>query len=559
MKLADYVAEFIYKTGTDRVFCITGGAVMHLIDSVAKHSKLNYICNLHEQATAMAADGYAKVSGKLGVAMATSGPGATNLLTGCCSAYYESSPVMFLTGQVSVSRLKGDLPIRSYGFQETDVVSIFRPVTKYAVIVKEAQKIRYELEKAYYLAMHGRKGPVLLDIPDEIQREDINPEELERFCPKEDEGILPKEKYDQQVAVLISESKRPVLLLGQGVRWSNIAEQLSIFIEKLHMPVVHTWAALDLQDYYHPLHFGSFGAYGTKYGQYAIEHADLLLAVGARLTTKQTGTPLSQFIPNTKKIVVDIDQYELEKFKQRKMNTDLRICEDAGSFIQKINECNATCFKCECNEWIDELNNQKRLHSVEKTARQGTEWTNPHWFFSLLSKQTPQDTIYVGDTGSALIWMMQALEIKEGQRCISSFNHSPMGYALPAAIGASQAFPDRTVICAMGDGGFQMNIQELATLVQYHCNVKVIIIDNQGYGNIRLGIQMYLNGHMAAVDRESGVAVPNYAQISRAYGIPTYEIYHDQEIQPVLFKFLGEKEMALCIVRVPETYGNDLM
>jgi len=328
MKLTDYIVQFIADLGVTHVFLVSGGAAIHLVDSISKNPAIDYVCNNHEQACAMAADGYARVSENIGVAMSTSGPGATNLITGIAGAYYDSVPVLYITGQVTTGRLKGDSGVRQVGFQETETVEMCKPITKYATMIRDAKDIRYELEKAVFLAKDGRKGPVLIDLPDDLQRSDIDVDTLVGFTPP----VIETSLLDIFGCFeLIREAKKPIVVLGNGARLSGSIDYTKKFLEHLGFPVLQTWAVQDVFPFNHPLHAGSFGQHGSKYGNIAIQNADLLLVLGSRLDTHQTGSLLDNFAPNAKKIIVDIDNNELSR-----MTCDVSINADIDTFIRAI-------------------------------------------------------------------------------------------------------------------------------------------------------------------------------------------------------------------------------
>ena len=314
MKLSDYVASFLAAQGIRCVFVITGGAVAHLIDSVAKNPNIDYICTQHEQAAAMAADACSRITGNIGAAIATSGPGATNLITGVCCAYYDSIPVIYITGQVATFRSSKGMGVRQLGFQEADIVNIFRPLTKYAVWIDDPRRIRYELEKATHIAKSGRPGPVLVDLPDDLQRVDIDPDELESFVPEpENKDLHRLEEQVESCIQLLENAKRPVVILGWGIRLGKAEKEAIEFVNKLGFPILPTWATMDMLPSNHPLVVGSFGFHGTRYGNFTVQNADLVLSIGSRLDTHLTGSPITTFAREAKKIVVDVDINELNK------------------------------------------------------------------------------------------------------------------------------------------------------------------------------------------------------------------------------------------------------
>ena len=336
MKLSDYVIDFLAKRGVTHVFGISGGAAVHMFDSAKRHPDVTPIFPQHEQSAAIAADGYARATGRLGVAITTSGPGATNLLTGVCCAYYDSVPTLMITGQVATHRLKGKNQIRQLGFQETDVTSIFATVTKYAVQISDPATIRYHLEKAYYLAFEGRPGSVLIDLPDDLQRAVIDPETLAGFTP--DAEIAPCD-LDSEIAALlplIAQAKRPVLVLGGGLATPRIGSMLDQLIDRLGMPVLTTWAATDLIAHEHPLRVGPFGVYGPRLGNFAVQNADLILCLGSRLSQNVTGGILPSFAREARIVMVDASRGEMDKFDDRGIRIATRIEARLDAFVPKL-------------------------------------------------------------------------------------------------------------------------------------------------------------------------------------------------------------------------------
>ncbi|MBR9705287.1 thiamine pyrophosphate-binding protein [Candidatus Pacearchaeota archaeon] len=533
MKLSDYVVKFLEKNGVEYAFGITGGAIIHIFDSLEK-SNINYICPQHEQAAAMAADAYHRITGKLGVAIATSGPGATNLLTGTCCSYFDSIPVLLITGQVPTSQLKNKSNSRQIGFQETDIVNTFKPTTKYAVMIKNPEDIRYELEKAVYLATHGRKGPVLVDIPDDIQRAEINPENIKSFVPEEKK--LDLEKLEIQIndsLKLIKESNRPVVILGAGVR--DHFNEVKTFIENLGFPVALTWAAMDLfpGDYY--LSVRDFGVTASRVGNYVVQNADLIIALGTRLDTHEAGSNSSHFGREAKKIVVDLDNSELEKYQNMGMRTDVLINNDVIDFFNIINK--KTIEKNNIQEWSNKIKTWKEKYPICPKEYYNDLPINPYVFMDVLSKKSKEGDVIITDAGCNVTWTMQSYIVRKNQTLFSAYNHSPMGYSLPAAIGAAFA-ANKQIICIIGDGGIQMNIQELATIDKHKLPIKIFVMNNLGYGMIQQTQEMWLDSCYAASDFDHGLALPDLKKIANAYNIPTESINTHEELEDKMKKIL---------------------
>lgn len=524
MKLSDFVIEFLADKGIKHAFVVTGGASVHLIDSIARNSRMEYICPQHEQAGAMMADAYARVTGHVGLAISTSGPGATNMLTGACCAYYDSVPVFFITGQVTTFRLKRDMGIRQLGFQETDVVDIFKPVVKYAVRLEDANHILHELENAYCIATSGRPGPVLIDLPDNLQRENIDPEALDKYSPASDLTGNGLDQIIEKTLALINDSQRPVLILGWGIRLSKANGEVLTLIEKLGIPVLPTWAMRDFLPDDHPLLVGSFGTHGTRYGNFAVQNSDLVLSLGARLDTRAAGSPITTFAREAKKIVVDIDQNELCKFEKLGMKVDMLINTDAAAFARALTNKLKNPKTDDIKPWLNKIEEWKNKYPICPSGYFREKNVNPYVFMKHLSNELEEDNIIFTDTGCSLAWLMQAFTVKKSQRIFHDFNNTAMGYALPGSIGASIALNKKTVICLTGDGSLQMNIQELATLIHYQLPIKIFLLNNHGYNMIKQTQEQWLDGRYEASTCDSGLGFPDFLKVAKAYGFKIINI-----------------------------------
>lgn len=550
MKLSDYIADFLANQGIRHVFAITGGASVHIIDSIAKHPKINYICPQHEQAGAMAADAYSRVTGNLGAALSTSGPGATNMITGVCCAYYDSIPVIYITGQVATFRLRRDTGVRQMGFQETEVVDMFKPVTKYAVRVDDPGRIRYEMEKACHIARSGRPGPVVVDIPDDLQREQINPDELEPYIPESTKKNL--NLLNQQVeecTQLLERAKRPVVILGWGVNLAHAQKEARDFVELLGFPVAMTWAMLDMLPFNHPQAVGPFGTHGTRHANFTVQNSDLVLAIGSRLDTRATGS-YPTFAREARKIIVDIDSSELNKFRVFGMEADMFINADAKDFLQLISQRITRSAKQDISDWIKRIHGWKQRYPVCKPEYNKERDVNPYLFVNALSKELAEGDIIFVDTGCALAWMMQAFEFKEGQRLFHDFNNTAMGYALPASIGASIALDGKQIICVTGDGSIQMNIQELATVLRHNLPVKIFLINNHGYSMIQQTQDQWLNCRYEASTVQGGLAFPDFVKVAKAYGYKTSTIKTNRGLKVRIREVLDYQGPIFCNVEI---------
>lgn len=524
MKLSDYVAQFIRDLGVRRVFVMSGGAAVHLIDSIARTEGVDYVCIQHEEAAAMAADAYARVGGSMGVGITTSGPGGTNLLTGVCCSYFDSVPVLFITGQVATFRLKKSTALRQVGFQETDMPAIFKPITKYSARVERAEDIRYHLEKAVYLAREGRPGPVLIDLPDDLQRVDIDPNKLRSFIPVE-EGYGRESTEDyvddiQKLLKLIEHAQRPVLVIGAGVRVAGVEDLARELVERLRVPFLLTWGGMDIWPYDHPLNVGGFGACGPRGGNFVAQNADLVVALGTRLSQMITGGVPEHFARGAKKVMIDIDREEIAKFADKGMSIDLGIRADLRSFLPQINRALVGYVPLARMEWEEYLRRQK-----SQWGRCGDGGDDPsrvidaNYFIEALSREAAEGDVVITDAGGNLTWTMQSFHVKKGQRLFSAWNHSPMGYSLAAACGASIAAPHRRVISIIGDGGLQMCVEELATVARYQIPIKIFLFNNQGHGIQKQTIETWLEGRYEGVNEKTGLYFPDFKKLAEAYGL----------------------------------------
>ena len=560
MKVSDYIAAFLAKEGVHKAFVLTGGCAVHIIDSIAKQEGIDYVAVQHEQGGAMAADAYARISGDLGVAVVTSGPGATNLLTGVCCSYYDSIPVLLITGQVPKGQLKGKSESRQIGFQETDVVSIYESVTKYAKLVDDPAMVRYELEKAVYIARQGRQGPVLLDICDDIQREEIEPENLDQFDAS-DFLETSDDNFSKIIDVieLINKAERPVAIVGGGVRSRNTIKKLHDILQEYAIPYTLTWAAMDYYSHDNELYVGGFGGTSGRPGNFAVQNADLILAIGTRLDTHEVGSNIKTFARAAKKITVDIDISEQTKYAELGMHVDVLVNSDSSMFVDLLKSNSETIERKDRQQWINKITEWKERYPIcLDEYKEQPKNVNPYVFMKELSFQSNAETVVVTDCGSNLIWTMQGFSVNEGQRLVSAFNHSPMGYSLPASIGAKLADPARKVVCITGDGGLQINIQEFATIAYNQIDIKIFVLNNHGYGIIQGTQDAWLEGRHHASDTGFGLPDPDFLKIAEAYGIESVPpIRNHNELSDRVDAVLNSKGPTLCVVELES--GSQIM
>lgn len=555
MKLSDCVAAFLQRQGIRHVFAVSGGASLHLIHSVADTPGIEFVCPQHEQAGAMAADAYSRVTGNLGAAVSTSGPGATNMVTGCCCAYYDSIPVIYITGQVTTFRLKGDSGVRQMGFQETDTVGVFRPITKYAVRIDDPKRILFELEKATFIAKSGRPGPVLIDIPDDLQRTDIDPDNLEQFVP-EQETTRPDNLQGQidRCIELLSEAKRPVLIFGWGIRLAKAEEEAKELTSALKFPIALTWAVRDMFPNDNPSDVGTFGTHGSRHGNFAVQNADLIMTVGARLDTRARGSPASTFAREARKIIVDIDQAELNKFEKLGMEVEVLVHADARDFLSAINQRIGEISPQNISAWKKRIGGWKAKYLICPIEYYEQSAVNPYVFVKALSKESAEGDVIVVDTGCTLAWMLQAFEFKAGQRLFHDFNNTSMGYGLPGSIGACFALGGKPVTCVTGDGALQMNIQELATVIRHQLPIRIFLFNDGGYSMIRQTQDQWLGSRYLASTVEGGLAFPDFAKVANAYGFKTITIRKNGESRSRIREALDSDGPVFCNVEIHQDH-----
>ena len=520
MNVSTYILNYLVNQGVTTIFGIQGGFIAPLFDAFHGRTDIKYICTQHEQAAAMAADGYARFAG-LGCAIATSGPGATNLITGIAASWFDSIPVIYITGQVPTYEARGKSGVRQRGFQETDIVSIVRPITKLARQVTDAGNIQFALEQAAWLAQSGRPGPVLLDIPMDVLRAKIDPDTLIEYAPAAPEK--PHIDYGiSETVKLIAQSKRPVVVYGQGARHARV--ELLQFIVMTGIPCLPSWAALDLVSHDHPLYVDTFGVYGSRAGNLAVQNADLIIAIGTRLDGRMTGNP-SKFAPGAKLVQVDIDRGEMEKT----CKPNVTICADALDFLRAI-RCTSISIatRLPLFGWYDRIAAWKQKYPMVTPLTPAGEVgvIQPLNFICQLCGLLLDDAIIVTDSGANLSWAQQAMTIRGNQRTFSDFGFSAMGYALPAAIGAHYA-TGKPIIAITGDGGMQMNIQELQTLAHYDIPVKVFILNNHSYGIIKQFQEELYESRYEATDEAGGYSSPDFQRVAAAYGIRCLRILNN--------------------------------
>ncbi|MGJ0372848.1 thiamine pyrophosphate-binding protein [Aliarcobacter cryaerophilus] len=542
IKVSDYIIEFLLSKNINKTFGYIGGAVAHIYHSIDKYKDIEIVNCIHEQGAGFAAEGYARITGKSGVAFATSGPGATNLITPIGSCYFDSVPTIFITGQVNTYEYKYDKPVRQIGFQETDIVSIIRPIVKYAVMVDKVEDIRYELEKAYYLSQEGRKGPVLVDIPMNIQRSEVDISSLKSFFESKEYFELENNKKEKnnidEVINLLKESKRPIILIGGGVRLSNASEELLSYVKKHSIPVVYSLMGKDAISEDYKYNLGLIGSYGNRYGNLALANSDLILVLGSRLDTRQTGTSLDTFAREAKIIQVDVDKNELGS----KIKIDIEINYDIKDFIVTLNKYE---INIDTTEWLKKLKEYKNKFS--STVGIDNNLKIPNYVVSIISKYLQDEDICV-DVGQHQMWTAQSLNIKATQRVLFSGGMGAMGFALPASIGACIGSNKRTIVIA-GDGGIQMNIQELEVINRRKLPIKIFVLNNKNLGMVRQFQELYFDKkYLGTIDDYS---VPNLVDIAKAYAIKARKIDDISKLEIELKDIFSSNEPELINIELP--------
>lgn len=553
MKVSDYIIKFINeKMEVKHIFMLSGGGWMHMLNSLGENKNIDYICNLHEQGAAIAAEAYAQYTNNIGVAIVTTGPGGTNTITGVAAGWIDSTPMMILSGQVKRADMIGDKGIRQMGPQEVDIVPIVKPITKYAVSVLDPEKIRYHLEKAYYLATTGRKGPVWLDIPLDVQGATVDENSLEGFIPtKEKKTESQKKDFEFKIAKtieLINSAKRPVILAGNGIYLAGAKDEFLKLAEKLDIPILTTWKSIDLIEQDHRLFAGRPGSIASRGANFTLQNADLLITIGARMDLPQTAFNHKNFGKNAKRIIVDIDENEIEKMQ---MDMEIKLVSDAKDFIAGVlDSFGKITYKND--KWLEKCIELKEKYPVcLPEFFEQKEYVNSYVLLDTLSKQMSENDMLVpGSSGSCSEVSCQAFNVKKGQVVLNNQGLGSMGFGLPASIGACVASGGRKTVCVNGDGGFMMNIQELETVRRLNLPIKFFILNNDGYGSIRNMQNAHFSGLYVGSGRTSGVTLPDMQKVANAFEIPSCVIKDQQNIEKEVKKVLDSEGPYICEVMI---------
>ncbi|MDC0052027.1 thiamine pyrophosphate-binding protein [bacterium] len=545
MKASDLIALKIAEY-TDYVFSGQGGSVVHILDSIYKRKDLKLIPSQNEQGASLAADAYSRTSGKLGIVVTTSGPGTLNGLQGLACSYYDSVPALYFSGAPVLGALKKSSKLRQLGFQEMEIQEVVKSFTKYSTRIIDVKKIFYEIDKCIFLAKSGRPGPCLIDLPDDIQRMETSIEEQEKFNPEYIKLNL-KSNQVEEACKMIASSKRPIFVIGHGVKIAEAEKDINELLKKTNIPYAPTWATIDMFKTDDPKNIGTFGVYATRYGNFSIQNSDLLIVLGSRLNTSLIGSNPKLFAPNAKKILVDIDQAELEE--ENGLAINLKINCDVKDFIKELNKKKP---KWNFNrDWGDKIQSFKKKYPIIKEDYFNQKNTvNPYIFFNTLADYTSEDDIIIPDASSNLVWTYQAYKVTKRQKIFTALNHSPMGYSVAAAIGASLGSPKKNVIAIIGDGSMQMNIQELENIKSLKLPIKIFLINNKGYGMVKQTIDTWLDSKYVGCDEKSGLSLPDFQKVTNSYGIDCTEIDNHNDLKEKIEYTLNFKGPMLCDVKL---------
>jgi len=534
MRVSDYVAQFIADSGVKDIFTIPGGGCIHLNDAFAREPRLNVVANHHEQACAISAEGYARLNGHLGVCLVTSGPGGSNAWTGTLCSYQDSVPVMVISGNVNKELTTNytGLKLRQLGDQEFNVVETVKNFTKYAIQVNDPQQIKYYLEKAYHLATTGRKGPVWVDIPLNVQSVNIDPEVLSGFVPKNENIAICKDDL-KIILDKLFQSKKPLIIAGHGVRLSNSIDLLNSILEEYNIPVVTSFNGNDSVSNEYEYYCGRFGTHAHIAANDIVQEADFVLTLGSRLYVRQIGYNFKGFAKNAFKVYLDIDQEELNK---PTLYPDIKVVSDVNTFLNIIK---SQIKIGDIDDWRTYCKN-KFISSPTVLDRHRKKYPlSIYAFMEALNPSMRSDLPVITSDGSANIVGMQVIKLKQQQRLFSNKSTAPMGYGLPAAIGACFANNKKEVICLEGDGSIHMNIHELQVVVQNKLPIKIFVFNNNGYLSIKITQKTFCNGLLSLSDSSSGLTLPNYKKIAKAYNIPYTSIKNKKNIQGQIKKVIN--------------------
>ena len=541
MRVSDYIIRFLRDNyGIDTIFTVSGGGCIFLIDSLGSTDGVKYVPTHHEQAAAIAAEGYARINERMGACLVTSGPGGTNAITGVLCSWLDSIPIIVLSGQVNkeMSTNYTGLNLRQLGDQEFNIIESVKSMTKYAVQVNEPSEIRFHLEKACRLACTGRPGPVWIDVPLNVQSANIDPDSLKGF----DEELSPRITEKADVDEIVSRwnaAKKPLMIVGNGVRLSGGVEELKKLLSKTNVPVISAVNGNDIVNADYRYYYGRFGTHAQICANNLLSECDFLLSIGSRLYVRQTGYNFKGFAEQAYRVYVDIDENELAK---PTVYPNKAVCADAKKFIESMLEHEIAKSK---NDWIDRCDELNKAPKVLPRHRYNKDFVSHYSFIETLSQMLPSDHHVVTSDGSANVVTMQVMDLHGNQRLFTNTGCAPMGYGLPAAIGAAI---HHKIICIEGDGSLHMNIHELQTMKHNNLPIKLIVLNNDGYLSIKLTQNAFFNRKYVASEKTSGVTLPCFKKIADAYGIPYFRIEKNRDVEKVLSEFLASSGPCICEV-----------
>ena len=549
IRVADYIVERLAEHGIGHVFMVTGGAAMHLNDAFGRESRIKKVFCHHEQSCAMAAESYFRVSNRIAAVNVTAGPGATNAITGVYGAHVDSMALIVVSGQSKRETLVSStkLPLRQLGDQEVNIVEMVKGITKYAVLVDDPSTIRYHLERALHLALHGRPGPVWLDIPIDVQGAKIDPSKLKGYAPKEDEIRYQTDHLEESVALAakrLTAAKRPVIYAGTGVRLSG---QYDLFLKlaiRLGVPIVGAWGSNDLLPNDHPSYAGRPGTIGDRAGNFTVQNSDFLLILGCRLNVRLVSYNWENFAPRAYKVMVDVDEAELKK---PTLSIDLTIHADLREFIPLFS-ASLKNWSADHAEWLGWCKERvKRYPVVLPEYWKSSSGVNPYCFMERLSEHLEDGEVITCGDGTACVAAFQAIKIRPGQRLFTNSGCASMGYDLPAAIGAAEALPHKKrIICVAGDGSIMMNLQELQTVSGRKLPIKIFVLNNSGYHSIRQTQGNFFPDNIVGCGTDSGLSFPDFEKVARAFSIEYQHCCKHDELDSVIEETLNLQGPVIC-------------
>ena len=544
MRLADFVIKFLEEKKIDTVFTVSGGGSIFLCDALYKSKKLKYISCHHEQAVAYATESYSRARNKPGAAIVTTGPGGTNCASGVACCWIDSVPAIFISGQVFLNQTIGNSGLRQVGVQEFDIVNMVKSITKYAVIIRKPNEIKYHLEKAYNICTEGRPGPVWIDIPANIQNAKINPKKLINYKPAikiKKSSIL--DKKIKKIAKLFLKYNRPMFHIGHGVKISKGQKYIRKIVDKYKIPFALTWNASDLIESNHPSYVGKPGAFAERGSNFIIQNCNLYISVGTRLPFMVTGYNSKDFACKAKKVMVDIDENEV---KNSKVELYEKVNCDATYFLKILLKYLPTKIKLS-KSWLEYCKNiRKKYPIVLEKFKSQKKFVNSYYFIDLLSDILNSRDIIVTDMGLSFVGTHPAFKVKRGQKLYTNSGHAPMGWGLPAAVGACYASKKRRIICLVGEGGLQMNIQELATIMHNKLPIKIFIYNNGGYLTIKQTQQLGFGSRIMGSNSNSGISFPDYRKIAQSHKIKYMKIVNNKNLKKKINKILIGNKPMIC-------------